>query len=328
MIDKIDDNLYRIRVVMPANLMGSTNAYVLKGSERSLIVDTGMDLPESLHMLQAGLKELSVDLRRSDIFITHYHKDHIGLAGRLASENTRIFLSSEDFDALEEERTLNPFLGDPEGFSFSTGFPMEGLLEVHRFFHPYEKATDVGAGLVLLGDGDRIDLGDRRLTCILTPGHSRGHMCLYERERRILFSGDHVIGDITPTIQGRFNGKDPLKVYLESLRKVRALDVAVAFPGHREPIADLRARVDELLEHHALRNEETLSILKRGPAKVYEIASQMTWSVDTPWEDLDYLQRFLAVGEAISHLNFLEGQGKVRREGLGQETELRFIAEE
>lgn len=166
----------------------------------------------------------------------------------------------------------------------------------------------------LLEDGDSIKVGDRELTCILTPGHTPGHICLHDRQAALLFSGDHVLGDITPHIESwsyRFNA---LKHFISSLERIRGLDVVQTLPGHRGTIADLGRRIDELVAHHAARADQAEDVLEGGCMTAYEIASRMTWDVRAPsWEQFPIAQKWFAVGETIAHLRWLQDSGRINR---------------
>jgi glyoxylase-like metal-dependent hydrolase (beta-lactamase superfamily II) len=166
-----------------------------------------------------------------------------------------------------------------------------------------------------------LPIGSYRFTCVLTPGHTAGHMCLYEPSHRILIAGDHLLIDITPNIQCWSDKQNPLDRYLASLDRVRQLDVALVLPGHRRLFSDHRRRVDELKQHHADRAAEAFTILANGPQNAYTVASQMTWDIRCDsWDEFPVAQRWFATGEAISHLRFLEEQGRIERCQEGHRT--------
>ena len=87
MIEEIVPDLYRIEIPLPGNPLKSLNSYLIRTPERFLIVDTGMNRDECFHEMQAGLEMLSVDLYKTDFFITHLHSDHLGLTSRLATSS-------------------------------------------------------------------------------------------------------------------------------------------------------------------------------------------------------------------------------------------------
>jgi glyoxylase-like metal-dependent hydrolase (beta-lactamase superfamily II) len=141
-----------------------------------------------------------------------------------------------------------------------------------------------------------------------------GHICLYEPDKNLLVSGDHILIDITPNIQCWSDVQNPLKHYLSSLDKTAGLQVDLVLPGHRRLITDHLARIEELKNHHANRLAEVLTILDAGPMTAFGVAARMTWDLKCDdWKDFPVAQRWFATGEAISHLRLLEEEGKVGR---------------
>jgi glyoxylase-like metal-dependent hydrolase (beta-lactamase superfamily II) len=315
----ITGRIDRIRVRLPDNPLRNLNCYIIRGDRRNLLVDTGFHLPESFSDLQEGLHALSIDMDRTDIFLTHCHADHTGNAGRIASASSVIYASSIDKALIER------IVGDHEGLvryfdscMIRDGFPDE------------ERAPSLGANpaaqnnertpfsMSAVEEGHVFDLGGVRLRTVYTQGHTPGHMCLYIEEDGILFTGDHVLFDITPNITDWQDVDDSLGSYLTNLLKIRAMDVRLALPAHRES-GDLTARVDELIRHHEDRLEEVTGIVgKRDGQTCYEIASQMRWKIScNDWNTFPLSQKFFAVGEARSHLQHLKIKGEIRVEREG-----------
>jgi glyoxylase-like metal-dependent hydrolase (beta-lactamase superfamily II) len=177
-----------------------------------------------------------------------------------------------------------------------------------------------------LKDGDTISIGDYLFECIETPGHSKGHICLYEPSKKILISGDHILVDITPNISLWSDERNPLNEYLMSLDRVYNLDVELVLPGHKSIFRNHKERIRELKQHHQIRLNEVISILEKGRQNVFQIASQMTWDVNyRSWDLFPSSQKWFAFGEAMSHLKYLEEEGKVGREM--QEQEVTFFTE-
>ena len=127
-----------------------------------------------------------------------------------------------------------------------------------------------------------------------------------------MFTGDHVLFDISPNITTWVSVDDSLGDYLNSLRMIDQYDVQTALPGHRGT-GDFHARIADLLEHHEQRLAECLGIVKRKPCQtVYDITGQMSWRIRcSSWEDFPIGQKWFAVGEAASHLRHLETRGLV-----------------
>ncbi|MFP4038025.1 MAG: MBL fold metallo-hydrolase, partial [Desulfobacteraceae bacterium] len=158
-------------------------------------------------------------------------------------------------------------------------------------------------------------VGDYSLKCIETPGHTRGHICLYEPDRKILIAGDHVLVDITPNITSWSDEGNPLKQYMSSLDKVYELDVDLVLPGHRRVFRNHRERIEQLKHHHQERLDEVVSILENGQRTAYQVASQMSWDMTyDSWDVFPLPQKWFALGEALSHLRYLEEEGQVQNQ--------------
>ena len=96
LIEEILPNLYRIEVPIPGNPLKAVNSYVIKAQGYSLIIDTGMNQEESLKVLSSSLKELGVDLKKADFFVTHMHIDHLGLVPDLVTDKSTVYFNEED----------------------------------------------------------------------------------------------------------------------------------------------------------------------------------------------------------------------------------------
>jgi glyoxylase-like metal-dependent hydrolase (beta-lactamase superfamily II) len=271
------------------------------------MIDTGLNRPECLDAIHQGAKELGISFEQTDFFITHFHTDHLGLIGEIATEGSRVY-----FNAIESDWMYN-WGGWEEMLAYGAlnGFP-RAELEAALKQHPGNRfAPGAIPKLRILEDSDGLAIGNYTFECVFTPGHSPGHICLYERDKKLLISGDHVLGDITPNIQCWSDQHNPLKDYLANLNKVRDFDIRLILPGHRNLIAEPRKRIDELKAHHHKRLEEVVAILGDGPAHAYHVAERMQWDIDAPtWEQFPIAQKWFATGEAIAHLRCLE-EGKI-----------------
>ena len=317
MCEEILPGLFRLKIPLPESPLKYLNSYVIKGPDRSLIIDTGLNRRECLEAMQDGLRTIGIDLTAADIFITHLHADHFGLVTKLATATSHIYFSrpeKELMDSWEGFGTMIEYAGQ-------NGFP-EDELQSALDKHPGAKyGSEWIPDMKLLEDGDGIDVGEYHFKCVATPCHTMGHICLYEPDKEILVAGDHILIDITPNIQCLADTQNPLKYYLASLEKVYSLTVDLTLPGHRRLIRDHRARIEELKQHHADRLIEVLSILSRGGLNAFQVASQMTWDiVSESWDQFPVAQKWFATGEAISHLRYLEEDGQLVRNAGGEVT--------
>jgi glyoxylase-like metal-dependent hydrolase (beta-lactamase superfamily II) len=318
MIEEIASDFYRVEIPLPDTLLKFVNSYIIRDRRRNLIIDTGMYNNECLKGMEKALAKLDIDLARTDFFITHCHGDHVGLVTRLIREGSIVYVNELDAQIIAKIKT-GVILHEIRAFLQMSGFPEKDPKKilpprVKEEFSPLESLP-----LRFADDRNVIERGEYRFTCVRTPGHSKGHMCLYEPDKKFLIAGDHILKNITPGIQGRVDGENPLKEYLSSLDKIYALDVETVLPGHRAIFGNCKTRIEEIKEHHHQRNKEVLAILQQGRKTIYEVASQMTWNVDCDsWDSFPVVQSFFATGEAFAHLRFLEETGEIERKTDGQ----------
>ncbi len=311
MIEQILPDIYRIAVPLPGNPLKATNSYLVKGRDRNLIIDTGMNRDECKTALEHALHVLEVKPRRTDLFITHLHADHLGLASTIAADSSRIYFNGPDAASISR----GGLWGCTSAVARRNGFPA-AILQQAIENHPGKRYQNVeNLSFTIVGEGDKIEAGDYRFTCVETPGHTRGHLCLYERNRKIFVAGDHILDDITPNISFWGNYDHPLANYLASLEKVRSYDIALVLPGHRRPIKDCQHRIEELKQHHGIRLNEIRAILSNGARDAYAVASQMSWDIiSDDWEAFPLMQKWFATGEALAHLHYLAVKGIVKQE--------------
>jgi len=311
MIEEIASNLYRIEIPLPNNPLKGLNSYIIKSWERNLIIDTGWNQQECMDAMQTGLRELGIDVRKTDFFITHLHTDHLGLVSNLATDTSMIHFNQPDADRIKSGIFLNDLIHSAR----LNGFP-EKELQVVSHSHPgFKFRSKEQLSFHILGEGDTIRISDYVFYCVETPGHSKGHMCLYEPSKNIFVAGDHILSDITPSVTLWSDEWNPLKEYLASLDKVYELDIELVLPGHRDTFGNPRERIQELKHHHQKRLDEIISILEKGRKNAFQVASQMTWDIIyDSWDLFPVMQKWFATGEAIAHLKYLEEKGIIHKQ--------------
>jgi glyoxylase-like metal-dependent hydrolase (beta-lactamase superfamily II) len=317
MIEEIVPNLYRTEIPLPKSPLKWLNSYIVKGDDKFLIIDTGFNCEECQNELNASLQQLDVNLNKTDIFVTHLHVDHIGLAGALATDNSKVYLNEKEIQQINiQQSNWESYWQKVLDIYVANGFPIEDA-SLSMKNHPARKyGLKRAVPFSPVKDGDIIKIGDFHFQCVATPGHSPGHMCLYEPNKKILVAGDHILFDITPNITYWSEMDDSLNEYLKSLEKVRALDVKIILPGHRRLMHSLHSRIMELQKHHGDRLNEVLTALKDGDKTPLQIASCITWDIACKsWEEFPPAQKWFAFGETLAHLKFLENKNKIRSHG-------------
>ncbi len=311
MIEEVGTNLYKIEIPLPRNPLRALNSYAIKGRERNLIIDTGWNQQECMDAMQAGLKELEIDIRETDFFITHFHTDHLGLVSNLITDTSTIYFNQPEADRLKSGISLDELMV----FARLNGFPEKELQRVPHSHPGFKFRSTEPLSFHILKEGDTLRVSDYVFHCVETPGHSKGHMCLHEPNKKIFVAGDHILDGITPTIALWSDEWNPLKEYLESLDKVYQLDIELVLPGHREVFRKPKERILELKDHHRKRLDEIVAILGKDRKNAFQVASQMTWDiVYDSWDLFPVSQKWFATAEAISHLKYLEENGVVRKE--------------
>jgi glyoxylase-like metal-dependent hydrolase (beta-lactamase superfamily II) len=216
MIEKIQPSLFRLEVPLPNSLLKFLNSYMIRSSDRNLIIDTGLNRKECLDAMQLGLKQLGVDPAKTDFFITDLHADHFGLLSKLVTGTSQVFFNRPEREFIEASGWWERMVS----YAARNGFPENELREAIQSHPGREFGSEWVPEISILKDDDEIIAGSYRFKCVSTPGHSLGHTCLYEPDKKILVAGDHILIDIRPNIQCWSDDHNPLQNYLASLDKV------------------------------------------------------------------------------------------------------------
>ncbi len=319
MIEEITSGLFRIKITLPRNPLKATNSYLIKAGERSLVIDTGMNCNESMEAMEYGLKTLNVAPNNTDYFITHLHYDHVGLLERLDVDSSTVYFGRKEAELANYLRPNREKHWESYRVYYSAnGFPESELDKVKASLPVFKGGFKKKINSTFLNDGDFIRIGDFHFKCVETPGHTPAHMCLYEANKKILVSGDHILFGITPNIASRPEVQDSLNLYFGSLKKLDTLEVALTLPGHGDPGKDLRNRTSELLKHHKERLLEVLMALRNGAKTAFQTAPHLTWNINhNSWETFPAVQKWFATGETLAHLNYLVRLGKIAKQPAG-----------
>jgi len=299
--------------------------YLFRLDEKVILIDAGLNMGNWKRLFFKALKEVNLSISDIDYcFITHIHLDHMGLAKTLKSKNPNLKILMHDITyQLMKWETDQADLKELEQEAIKVskeliryGISEEQGKKVIQFFMYWPKFLQYQEPDTILHDGDKIL---NSLKIIWTPGHSFGHICIFDEERRFLFSGDHILSRITPHI-GNFvvpsdlaekykdyNFNNILKHYLDSLDRIDKLNPKIIFPAHQEIIYNPHERIIAIKEHHKNRLFEISSVIKNNPLTPFEI-SKIHFG-----EDLDDINSFMALSEVLGHLLYLENEGKIQK---------------
>ncbi len=314
---EICTGVHRLQLPLKGNPLGHVNSYLLRSNGGYILVDCGWDTTDSMEALRLQVEALDIRLEQvHTIVVTHIHPDHYGMAGRIREiTGARLFLHRLEKVFLES-RYANPEklaaqMGD---WLRTNGAPEEELGDLQSGSMRILNRVRLAWPDQMLDGGERIPADDHEFEVVWTPGHSAGHICLYDRERRLLVSGDHVLPRISPNISLHVQTQgNPLADYLDSLQLVSGLDVGLVLPGHGEPFQGLAERVQELASHHQARLAHLYDLLADGPQTGYQLALRARWSGGRGWDSFSPFQRRMAVTETLAHLELLRSSGRVRK---------------
>jgi glyoxylase-like metal-dependent hydrolase (beta-lactamase superfamily II) len=310
--------VWRLPLPLRDSPLGHVNTYLVRADNGYLLVDCGWDTTDTLAALEGHLRALDIPLADvRHLVITHIHPDHYGLAGRLR-ELTRADLSFHRLERLFIESRYvdaDELLAEMHEWLRLNGTPANELERLSRSSTGMMARVRIAYPDRTLDGGEEIPCGRFAFRVVWTPGHSAGHICLYDERTKVLLSGDHVLPHITPSVGLHVRTtSNPLADYLDSLRLIGRLEAELVLPGHGEPFQGLPERTAELVAHHNRRLDEIVGLLRQQPDRqftAYELASRMIWSRRRTWDDLTGFERRMAVTEALAHIELLHARAQV-----------------
>jgi glyoxylase-like metal-dependent hydrolase (beta-lactamase superfamily II) len=305
--ERVLPGVWRLRLPLPWPGVPHCNAWALAAGDGIVLVDTGMHEAGSMAHLERALDQVGLRVEHVRLVVcTHAHVDHCGEAPTVAERaGCEVWLHPR-----HEHYTRS--LADPEHALLrraevgrQSGVPEERL----RRWLEQRRGEGTGQAAVLRADRDLVpgvrvatDLGDWEV--VETPGHAPSHVCLWQPERRLLLSGDHLLGRISLFFDVG-STPDPVGEFLGSLDRVERLDARLALAGHGRPFNDVAAHIAGNRRLVATRLEEVRALLAQEPATAWDLAARLygelvvpataTWLLSKSLAWLTHLER---LGEA------------------------------
>ncbi|MDD2234285.1 MAG: MBL fold metallo-hydrolase [Desulfitobacteriaceae bacterium] len=286
------------------------NCYAVKGKNGWWLIDAGLSREATYKGWLQFFEERSI--KGSDIkgiYLTHYHSDHYGCSGWLQEySGAPVYIGSIDAKRINYYWKKGDYLLEAIGVLYrSNGMPEEAIRRVIEAEAEIIPLTLPHAELTTLEDGQTVNLGDNAYQVILTPGHSDGHICFYNKEYSLLFSGDHLLPDTSSIIgvsaqPGTLS--DPLADFLSSLNSIHSLNCTLVLPAHGRSFANIEKRIKRLGSYHRRHLELTKNSIGSS-ATAYEVCSQI-YSPDISGNELRFV-----MAEIKAHLVYLVYQGEL-----------------
>jgi len=316
MISEISENFYRITLPMPFRLR-HVHAYVLVEGGQAALFDAGMLMPGAFEKLEADLAGIGLsaaDVR--DIYLTHTHTDHCGLAGRIQEKSkARLHLSDEARQVYDFFQQGKDLIARARFFYARHGLPAEDVEAVVEEIEDLRGRIPRLEVATLLRDRETRRFGRRAFEVIFTPGHAAGHACFFFRDEGLLLAGDHILPYISPSLSPNIDDDvfQPLASYLESLVVLEKLPVVMVHPGHGNSFGGVHERISEIREHHTMKKDLLLKKIGARPQTTFGICKQMIGAAADGWE------KFMALNETYVYLQALKREGAIR-EGMAENT--------
>lgn len=306
----VEQGVIWIRMPLPFKL-NHINLWLIPDGEDYCLLDTGMHNSETIDLWDILLNGPLKGKKISKIISTHFHPDHMGLAGYLVPRLQAEFYANREewlYSRMLAQDDLPDLTDTIVEFYRLAGFAEEALADIRLRGNAYKsRALPPPPDFLNLKDGFRV--GDKAWEVIEGQGHSPQHASLYCREAKLLFSGDQILPKISPIVGvwPQEPEANPLKLFMDSLALFENIsDDVLILPSHGLPFQGINARIHELREHHKLRLDETRDACQK-PATALEVAKKLF-----PRE-LDAHETVFATGETIAHLNYLLKQKLIKR---------------
>lgn len=304
-MEQLEDGLLRVTFELPLGI-DHVHCYFLRARSGAwILVDTGLGVREPEVLWRPVLDALDAPVER--IVVTHMHPDHVGGAADLAAlTGAPVLQGRDDFDQCVRAWGPDRSAERLAEYWLSHGLPAAQADVVVREAEALARAVHYHPEPVLLDPGDELD-GWR---VELLRGHADGHIVLVRDG--VLIAGDTILGGITPTI-GLYPASrpDPLGDYLQTLDRLEAMPLRVAYTGHRAAITDPAARAREIRRHHGARLDAAGAALDGSPSSPYDVSLALFDA------ELSPVQRRFALAESLAHLERLVLSGRARRAGGG-----------
>jgi glyoxylase-like metal-dependent hydrolase (beta-lactamase superfamily II) len=315
--DGLPPHVVKISLPLPLRDLRAVNVYAILGDDGVTLVDSGWADDASEKVLVDALDRhgfTPADVTR--IVVTHAHWDHYSRAISWQRRyGTTVMIGRNERHSIEafDERTgaypvqaqLLLKAGAVALAQNIAEFPLE----------PFERDVPFGPPDIWLDDGQHIDCDGIDLVARATPGHTRGHVVYEDQRAGLAFTGDHILPRITPSIAlERAPEALPLRSYLASLQLFLDLPDATMLPAHGAIAPSIKARAEELLDHHRDRLETARELVQAGNSTAYEVARQMRWTRhERTVEELGPVHGMTAILEMLAHLELLVTRGVLAR---------------
>lgn len=312
---EVAEGILWLRMPLPFSLE-AINLYLLDDGDGWTILDSGLNTSMVRGMWDGVFERELADKPVNQIVVTHYHPDHVGLAGWLAEKTGAPLVMSQAEIMLAKALLFDRRDEVPEAvlaFYKAAGFPDEALAQfAERGYGHYATAVwELPVGYRRMSEGDEIKAGGRTWRIVEGSGHSPEHACLFCEDEKILISGDQLLPKITSNVSvyPTEPEADPLANWFDSLAKLETLpEGTFVLPSHNEPFIGVHQRCEDIRAAHIRRLVSLTELCVEAPRCAVEAFPAL---FRRKLSGMDFI---MAAGEALAHLKYLEVRGILERE--------------
>lgn len=304
--------------------------YLILGApgQRSLLVDAGYAGDWCLNQLLTALDSLGLAPDVLDVFLTHKHADHCGLAHALQERGARLFMNREEdrhqYDCLfyqqdhsyanAQRRVLTRNGITPEAAPLIWAKFME-VNEHLNSEHDVWMMTMRDFSCEDIRPGQLFQYGSYQLEAVALRGHTYGQMGLVEREKRLFFAADQVLNHTIPIVGTSYADEHLLKCYLESLETICSTYAdCTILPAHEGPIADLDGAVQRIRSAYRKKLEQTRNCVEpEREQTVWQIAKRVYGLTPAKRSDAAFYTSKMITTKTFSLLEYLHDTGCIQR---------------
>jgi glyoxylase-like metal-dependent hydrolase (beta-lactamase superfamily II) len=311
---EVRPGIFWARLALPFRL-DHVNVYLIEDGAGLALIDTGIDNKKTREAWDALLAGPLAGRKLTRIIATHFHPDHIGLAGWLSERfDLPLAMSQTEYlMALNIRHDPSALKSEPyRGFYRSHGLSEESTeILLDNGLHYLRMVSTPPRTFERIVPGDRIRIGGRSFVAMAGGGHSPEQVMLHSAEDNLILAADQILAKISPnvSVEAMAPNSDPLGLYLRSLRalKRRLPEDVLVLPGHNLPFSGLHVRADELIAHHEGRCMAIVEACMAEPRTAAELVPVIFGrTIDDPH------QMVFAFGEALAHVNIMVRAGRLR----------------
>jgi glyoxylase-like metal-dependent hydrolase (beta-lactamase superfamily II) len=307
-LSEVATGVFELRLPIPFE-DGLVNVFLFADGDEVDLLDCGMNSDESVRAIWAAVSHVGAKTIRR-LVVTHIHPDHYGAAGTFAGDGgADLYLHRLEVPLVNPRYVeLEHLVHEVHTYLLVNGVPADEAEVLSNSQRSLSQVVKTADAAVQLDGAELLNMGRRQLRVEWTPGHSPGHICLYEAREGLLFAGDHMLPELSPNIGLHPQSTpDPLHEYLDGLKRMAAYEPRLILPAHGRPFRDAASRVAALAAHHARRLDQILEIVSGGERSAWEVALEL-WG---PREH--FYEKRLALQEGLAHLQALAVEGRLEK---------------